>query len=390
MLGKVKPREQSGRDSFSRYRAQVRSAAIAALSILDGQLIDRVYCDFHDDFVVRVNRSGRLSYKFYQVKTKGKKNYNWSINDIFGINTKIKKIEKHSVDNIKNSFAGKLIQHTLNFKDCCDIVIFQTNIHIDDNVDDAFEDLKKGNFENKYIKILIELFNDCFDLHGKERCNEEVVKKNISKLSFETDVQYLKDKDDCNFPSFARDKIYEYSEIDLDRQELRNILLELADLVAEKSSGIIKEITSDSIESLSGISINDLLRILSISEDAYQILRQGGDSKALKNASFIQRVIFSDEKDVEIISYCARCKTGWDAWCRNNRHVLQERDWVSIKLKVRNLVINATCSGTVKLSELEKPLEELAGEFSKNHPEYNLNEDLLLGAIFSELVLDNR
>jgi hypothetical protein len=46
MLEKVNPREQAGRDSFSRYRAQVRSAAIAALSILDGESIDRVYCDF--------------------------------------------------------------------------------------------------------------------------------------------------------------------------------------------------------------------------------------------------------------------------------------------------------------------------------------------------------
>lgn len=53
MLSTKKPREQSGRDSFGRFRAQCRSAAIAALSILEDKEIDRVYCDLHDDFVVR-------------------------------------------------------------------------------------------------------------------------------------------------------------------------------------------------------------------------------------------------------------------------------------------------------------------------------------------------
>jgi hypothetical protein len=68
MLETKKPREQSGRDSFNRYRAQVRSAAMASLSILEGEDIDKVYCDLHDDFVVRKKESNCYSYVFYQVK----------------------------------------------------------------------------------------------------------------------------------------------------------------------------------------------------------------------------------------------------------------------------------------------------------------------------------
>ena len=49
MLETKPAREQNGRDSFSRYRAQARSAAMAALSILEGGNIDRVYCDLHDE-----------------------------------------------------------------------------------------------------------------------------------------------------------------------------------------------------------------------------------------------------------------------------------------------------------------------------------------------------
>ena len=88
MLEKKKPREQSGRDSFSRYKAQVRSAAMATLSILEGKDIDRVYCDLHDDFVVRKQDANGYSYLFYQVKTKGKLNHNWTLAEVFGFNSK--------------------------------------------------------------------------------------------------------------------------------------------------------------------------------------------------------------------------------------------------------------------------------------------------------------
>ncbi|HAJ26604.1 MAG TPA: hypothetical protein DCG53_05060, partial [Syntrophus sp. (in: bacteria)] len=94
MLEEIKPREQAGRDSFGRYRAQVRSAAIASLSILEDKDVDRIYCDLHDDFVVRLNIEGQYFYVFYQVKTNGKKNHNWTINEIFGLNTQIKDLKK--------------------------------------------------------------------------------------------------------------------------------------------------------------------------------------------------------------------------------------------------------------------------------------------------------
>jgi hypothetical protein len=97
-----------------------------------------------------------------------------------------------------------------------------------------------------------------------------------------------------------------------------------------------------------------------------------------------------EERDIGVVNYCARCKTNWDAWFRQKRHTLQERDWISIKLKIRGLVKRASSGGTVKVLALEEPLKDLAAEFSRNNPEYSLTEDLLLGAIFSELILDNR
>ncbi|MDH8538569.1 dsDNA nuclease domain-containing protein, partial [Klebsiella pneumoniae] len=51
-LHEVKPREQAGRDTLERYNAQIRAASIACLSILEGKDVKRVFCEFHDDFVI--------------------------------------------------------------------------------------------------------------------------------------------------------------------------------------------------------------------------------------------------------------------------------------------------------------------------------------------------
>ena len=55
----TKPREQVGRDTFLRYRAQIRAAALAALEILEGGEVDRIFCDYHDDFVIGKKVSGK-------------------------------------------------------------------------------------------------------------------------------------------------------------------------------------------------------------------------------------------------------------------------------------------------------------------------------------------
>ena len=55
-----KPRETAGRETVNRFRMQFQAAAFAALEILSGKDVDRVYCDYHDDFVVRRKIFGSL------------------------------------------------------------------------------------------------------------------------------------------------------------------------------------------------------------------------------------------------------------------------------------------------------------------------------------------
>lgn len=209
MLHTKPPREQSGRDSFSRYRSQVRSAAMASLSILEGKEVDRVYCDLHDDFVIRIKNENSVAYVFYQVKTMGKQNHNWSLNELFGLNPKIKDQSKQNSVKIKDSYIGKLLLHTVVFDGFCDAVVFQTNINNGNDVERLYADIEDGIFSHRHSKVLLERFNECFPGDTGSVFSIDEIKEKISKLKFETDVQYLKNGDD-NFEPLARYKIYEF------------------------------------------------------------------------------------------------------------------------------------------------------------------------------------
>lgn len=386
MLHTRKPREQDGRDSFSRYRAQVRSAAIASLAILEGQNIDRIYCDLHDDFVVRRKEEDGFSYTFYQVKTKGKQNHNWSINEIFGLNTRLKKQEKQCYEKIKNSFAGKLLLHTIVFNPYCDSVVFQTNINNSDEVDDFVSDVDNGNFSSKYVEVIVSKFNKCYEQDLDKKLTENEIKEKLRKLKFETDVQHLKEKNN-NFRPLVGDKIYEYSEVDLDRSELEEIILKLLDLIENKSSSIIEDLSPESIEKHAGVSIEDLLSVLSISKDAYYNLLESGDNKAIKSASIIQRTLSKSGAGNEEIEYCSRCKTNWDLWFREKRHIILEFDLRAITNKTKKMFCDITLHGNnIELASLKEPIELTREELEKQDLLYGLNSELLLGAFFSELV----
>jgi hypothetical protein len=386
VLETKKPREQSGRDSFSRYRAQVRSAAMASLSILEGEDIDRVYCDLHDDFVVRKNTASGYSYVFYQVKTMGKQNHNWTLNELFGLKSTLKDQSKQSTVKIKDSFIGKLLLHTVVFDQYCNSVVFQTNIHNANDVENLLKDIESGEFQNKFSEVLISRFNGCFPDEIATELSSNEIKERLSKVKFETDVQYLKNGDD-NFEPLARDKIYKFSEVDLEHAESKEILMKLLELVGRKSSGVISELTSDSIEKFAGISIDDLLSILSISKDAYDNLLKGGDSKAIKSASIIQRTLTAAGAGTEEVEYCSRCKTNWDLWVRKNRHVILEFELQSITSQIKQLLNGSTQGGnSINLAKLNKPIKKLVRELTAEEQIYDLNAELLLGGFFAELV----
>lgn len=151
-LHEVATREQSGRDTINRFRAQFRAATIESLALLENKEIERIYCDFHEDYVVKYVIDSKAQYRFVQVKTKSQLNYRYTILEVFGLKKRPKKNPKHE---LPNSFAGKLLLHIENFGDSCQSIEIRTNINFDDEVESIIAEIEQKGSIGDHTSTLI-------------------------------------------------------------------------------------------------------------------------------------------------------------------------------------------------------------------------------------------
>jgi hypothetical protein len=101
----------------------------------------------------------------------------------------------------------------------------------------------------------------------------------------------------------------------------------------------------------------------------------------------IQRALKAGGADTSMVMYCSKCKTDWDFWFRNARHVIQELDLLSISERVgATLKSTVDAQGFLALNNLRLPIKSLLSELEAQGLRFDLTEDLLLGGIFSTFV----
>jgi predicted nucleic acid-binding protein len=378
-IHEVEPRENVGRDTIARFQAQFRGAAFECLSLLEDDDLDRVYCDYQDDFVSRLNIDGNHIYNFYQVKTKKKLNDQWSVNDILGMRKSARNVDPPK---IASSYLGKLLIHTIKFNNSCGQVVFLTNIHFDDDVENFREAISTGN-DNNHYKLLLENFND--SLCPESPVDDQAIIESVKKLQLKSNIPYLNPEDDTFF-ALARDTIYKYSEIDLQHSECEEILNNLVSLVERKSfAKLIEELDESELDEAAGIGLLEMLDILSISKAAYHALKTSGDFRAVKNASIIHRIMSKAGASERMIEYVSDCKVRWDIWFRDKRHTILEFDLNFILDEIESNAI-AWANSNESIRELKGRIQGIFSNLEEEGLATTLNEDLLLGAIFSILV----
>jgi hypothetical protein len=378
IITQIKPSEIVGRDTIARYQAQFRAAAYACLSILSGETTDRVYCDFHDDFVCREQKGGKPIYHFYQVKTKSQRNFQWGRLAVLGVGMKKAKSEQ-----IASSFAGKLMLHTVRFKGSCGSVVFLTNVQFDDDLEEVSTALATGDLSNATIKTLIDRFNEA--LVEGDPLDEATVKENIQKLILTPGAKYL-DPRDHDFEAISRDAIFKYSEVDLTHIESAEIINNLVALVEKKSfREDIANLSESDLDDAVGVGVTDLLEILSLSKGAYQALLEGGDPKAIKTASILQRKLRQAGASDQIIQYSSKCKVAWDIWLRDKRHILPEFE-LNFLLEDLNKIKNLLARGHITFADVQGQIDALWAKLSDKIAGQILSRDLLIGGVFSALV----
>lgn len=381
-ISDIPAREMVGRDTIARFNAQFRGAAIKSLQILEGGAIDRIYCDFQDDFVVRENLSGNKTYHFYQVKTKSKKNHLYTIRELFGLYQN-RGLKSQNSDDISKSFVGLLLLHAVNFEDSCTTATFQTNINFDDKTEALINAIGDVDLQNKHFVILTGKFRDCFSC--PETLKDEDIQSILSKLRFEPGLVYLH-PDDTSFPALARDAIFKFSEVDLKYAEAKRIIANLVSLVEKKSfSQIIGQVSETELDDAAGIGLSDLLSILSISRGAYDQLIAGGDVHAIRNVSIIQRKLGDAGATDEMVEYASSCKAEWDTWVRKNRHYISELDF-NIFLQQLDDVVKKWIGGIVPMSQMKPYIDTILSNNREASFGSALTQNLVLGGLLACVV----
>ncbi|WP_431265791.1 dsDNA nuclease domain-containing protein [Roseateles chitinivorans] len=375
------PRETVGRDTMVRFRMQFQAAAFAALEILSGKEVDRVYCDYHDDFVVRRTVGGVVEYHFFQVKTKGRANQQWDVDGVFSLKKTGALDTPEKLEAIRSSIAGKLFVHTVEFGEHCRAVTVLTNVHFKDEVHELVADLAAGTSGKKYVRQLIEKFAAV--ISPEKPMTPEEVEAARRKLTLQPNVQYIGDTLEA-FGIAAHNAIWKHSEIELQQHEVERIAKSLVMLIQDKSCAPISGLSKADIDLATGVGLEDLLQVLSISTQVYQTLLQGGDPAAIKSASILQRKLKEIGTPENMIESASRAKVAWDMWVRNARHASPEFTFDRL-LEEIDKKCKAWLMAGGELADLEKCIKELIDSpVGKEFP--TLGVDLFFGALCAAIV----
>ncbi|WP_213152991.1 dsDNA nuclease domain-containing protein [Pseudomonas carnis] len=377
-LHEVKARELNGRDTIHRFKAQFKAASLECLALLEDCAIERVFCDYHEDYVVKFVDDGEIYYRFVQVKTKTKQNHLYNILEIFGI----KKTKKNGHD-LPNSFAGKMLLHVDNFGDTCHSLVILTNINFDDDVEGLVNDAQSGNIVSKHTATLI--------TETKKLVPNLAVKTDKEVLDFLSHLklvprQQILNEDDDNFVSSAHRQIYKYSEINLTPKEIRLLIIQLLSLIESKSSEEIKDsMTEHMLNDKASVTLDDMLDILAISRPAYYLLRNGGDPNAIKSVSILQRVLKRNNYKEETLNSFANFKSQWETWYRVNRHTIQELKLLELMDEITSLTDNLAV-GKIDMKTITGAVVKLTTKLRTLLGRNDLTEELVFGAVLSEIV----
>lgn len=396
-LHEVTPRELTGRDVIARFQAQFRAAALACLQVLEGKDLDRIYCDYQDDFVARESSGGAKNYHFFQVKTKKSKKHQWTRLELFGLIKRFPKVEVdcyapggpapkpatvEQLTKLKESFVGKLLDHTARFEDSCKSVTFLTNVYLSDEVEEIGAAISSGNIGERTVRFLADHYVATLGITTSLPMGQ--VHARIGKLALSAGHDYL-DPHHQDFESKAVKAVWEYSEIDLTHTEGVELVEKLLALVQKKScKTLISDLTAADLDTAAGIGVEDLLDLLPISRGAYQQFLTQGDASALKNASILQRKLGQAGASAEVIEAASRWKVAWDNWFRTNRHTY-EREVIFLQHKL-NGIYGRLARGEVSFAGLNDEVEKLMHDLDAGSIKSLLTEELLVGGIMSELV----
>lgn len=374
-LHQVVPREQVGAQTGALYDYQYHQAAAEALSLLDDTQISCLYCEWHDDYVTETTANS--AYCFHQVKTRQKSKGPWGVGEFFGLARKQGEPAK------SDSIFGRLWDHVLKFGDRCEMFVFVT----DAGIDTKFQDLLTESAAGRQPDDLSQKPRKTFDriLAGLKPTFDISAEKLLGflcTLRIQDGVGAVHDGKSARVLIAVR--ILEASEVDLKISEAEKIGADLVATVRDRSHRILKELpsTRDELRASKGIGIDNLLPLLSLSTEGYRELKAGGRDSVRALSRLHRLCRRSNVPDSLIPDFC-RFKAAWEAWWIDQRHRIEQADYLALKGQCATL-LRAHSEGNLPLDQLVAQAKALASTYATQlAASQPLTGELILGFIFS-------
>lgn len=147
---------------------------------------------------------------------------------------------------------------------------------------------------------------------------------------------------------------------------------------------LVAGLTKEKIDLATGIGLEDVLSVLSISTAVYRNLVNGEDPAAIKVASILQRQLKAAGASETMVEAASRAKVSWDVWLRTARHTFPEFE-LELLLSDIDMKCKAWILSGSALADLRKLIDEVGGsDVAKRF--LALDTDLLFGGFCSSIV----
>lgn len=329
--------EQIGARTGELFEYQYHQAAHATLLLLDGE-VHRVYCEWHDDYVLETISA---NYDFHQVKTRSKKQGLWHISDFFGTPKKTRAKKAKPAD--KTSFFLKMFDTWLQFE-----ASTRASVWVSDNgLDDAFQALldhaKKSPSASAAATDATFMYIVDSVSQVRAALTVDTLYRFLRQFRHETALGTVEELQACR--AMIADRMIEVSEVDVLYSETRQMMVSLVSMVRKKSHHKAKTpIDPDVLATTKAVTLNELLEILALSPEGYRALKETG-RQAVRTLSRLHRWCQSLGWPKETIPYVCALKAGWHVWWNANRHVLNPLDELSLRLAVKQILIGQSRPG---------------------------------------------
>lgn len=435
LIGCIKPRERTGEMTGRRYEYQFEQTAMAALKLLSEGTHRCVFCDWHDDYVVHLVADDSDRYLFVQVKTKTSSQGPWTFRELFGVappskakkalepkvlpeavSAAVAKAKKPSaaksplplanvpslpsaatspqgaaapapaatIELDETSPIVRMLAHHRLFGPACAGTDFLTNTGLHPDVATFMEALvgvtSPAALKGVALASFERIAGAYLSLSPRLAASSDELFHRLRSVKFHTDQGNLQDQ--AIAALIIGSMCSEYSEIALSLGEAQNIARDLISLVRNRATFTMTIVPVDEslLRQQKGVTLNDLLRVLSLSEEGHKNLSSAGGSDSVKTLSRLQRYCAKNLALAPAIEHICSYKAQWDVWRNNERHVVQSADYAFLEHRAKELL-----SARLPLDKLVEGAKEMAATFMRSQPAVSrvLTAEHALGLIFS-------